>query len=447
MLFLFKMGGSQGLAQPQPSVDFNSTEFRNRFLGTYGILGELEPKITQEESKLLKATLDDIGNNPGLAYNKLVASVTSNSSAALDYVLGNLKFQSGDERVATNHYESALRKFPDFRRAHQNLGYALVRQDQFKNGREHLLRAVELGAMDGELMGVIAFTHWHEENYASTEAAYRRALLFNAKRADWKLGLALSVARQDRDSEAIAIYNELIELNPKNQDYWLAQADIYLRQNKEEAALSNYEMARRLGASNPSMLANLASLYLNQGLTERAVNIFTSLTSTMSDSLWNRTLNALEIIMSQDEWDWAEKLWAHLNQKNPASLSQNLNQHWNRLSAWRSLHQESYDNATILLKYLIKTNPLDGRSMLLLADALGKQNQNAEAVLILERASRLEDYRKQALRLLVNDALSKEKFDDAYQKLSLLQDEGFDPDIAETMRQLERILASQRLSE
>ena len=85
--------------------------------------------------------------------------------------------------------------------------------------------------------------------------------------------------------------------------------------------------------------------------------------------------------------------------------------------------------------------------MLLLADALSKQDQGAEAVLILERASRLEDYRKQALRLLINDALSKEKFDNAYQKLSLLQDEGFDPEIAETMRQLESILASQSLSE
>ncbi len=440
---LLNLGSVDGQSQPQPSVDFSSAEFRNRFMDTYGTLGELEPKITQEESKLLKSILEDIGANPTQAYLKLSAAVNNNSSAALDYVLGNLKFQSGDERSAATHYQSALRKFPDFRRAHQNLGYALVRQDLFTKGQDHLLRAVELGAMDGELMGVIAFTHWNEEQYAASEAAYRQALLFNAKRADWKLGLALSVTRQGRDTEAIAIYDELIELEPKNHDYWLAQADIYLRQNEEEAALMNYEMARRLGATNPSVIANLASLYLNQGLLERSVSIFTSLKSPMTDTLWSRSLNGLEIIMSQDEWTLAEMFWAHLNKLNSNSLTQKLNQKWNRLSAWRALHQESYPQAASLLKELIKTDPLDGRSMLLLADALTKQNKSQEAVLVLERASRLTDYRKQALRLLINDALSNERFDDAYQKLSLLQNEGFDPEIAETMRQLERVLANQ----
>ena len=440
---LFSLGSMDGQSQLQPSVDFSSTEFKNRFTGTYGTLGELEPKITQDESKLLKSILEDIGTNPTQAYSKLSVAVNSNSSAALDYVLGNLKFQSADERSAVSHYESALRKFPDFRRAHQNLGYALVRQDQFKKGRDHLLRAVELGAMSGELMGVIAYTHWNEEQYAATEAAYRQALLFNAKRVDWKLGLALSVARQGRDPEAIAIYDELIELEPKNQDYWLAQADIYLRQNNEEAALMNYEMAKRLGATKPSVIANLASLYLNQGLIERAVSHFISLKSPMSDTLWNRTLNGLEIIMTQEEWTLAESLWVHLNQLNTNSLSQKLNQQWKRLSAWRALHQESYAKASNLLKELVKADPLDGRSMLLLADALTKQSKHQEAILILERASRLTDYRKQALRLLINDALANERFDDAYQRLSLLQDEGFDSEIAETMRQIERILTTQ----
>ena len=341
-LVLLEVGLVRTRAQIQPRVDLTSVEFRNRFLGTYGTLGEFEPKITQEESKLLTSILEDITNHPNQAYSKLSSSVTSHSSAALDYVLGNLKFQLSDEQAAVGHYQSALDKFPDFRRAQQNLGYALVQQDQFKEGRKHLLRAVELGAMSGELMGVIAFTHWQDSQYAATEAAYRQALLFDARRSDWKLGLALSVTQQGRDSEAIAIYDELITLDSQNTDYWLAQADIFLKQNNEEAALSNYEMARRLGASNPSMLVNLASLYLNQGLTKRAVDIFTSITPKLDNPLWNRTLNALEIIMSQDQWESAEVLWVRLDQVKPAEFPQNLHHHWNRLSAWRALKKESF---------------------------------------------------------------------------------------------------------
>ena len=82
--------------------------------------------------------------------------------------------------------------------------------------------------------------------------------------------------------------------------------------------------------------------------------------------------------------------------------------------------------------------------MLLLADALEKQGKKRESIQILERASRLDDYRGQALRRLVNDALSKENFEKAYQNLSLLQDEGFDLEIAETLRQLERILSTKQ---
>jgi hypothetical protein len=52
----------------------------------------------------------------------LEKSMNPDGSAALDFILANLDYQNGQLDEAVDYYGRALGKFPDFRRAHKNLG-------------------------------------------------------------------------------------------------------------------------------------------------------------------------------------------------------------------------------------------------------------------------------------------------------------------------------------
>ena len=67
-------------------------EWRARFLGSYGFLSDVEPQIKTDELELLREVIDLMQANPKAAATMLGAQVSPDSSASLDYILGNLHF-------------------------------------------------------------------------------------------------------------------------------------------------------------------------------------------------------------------------------------------------------------------------------------------------------------------------------------------------------------------
>ena len=116
--------------------------WQKRFLGSYGFLSGAEPQINATELEMLREVIELMKTNPSAAAAVLKQQTGENSSAALDIILANLEFQQGELADAKKHYRSALEKFPDFRRAHKNLGLLLVQESDFDDALEHLSRAI-----------------------------------------------------------------------------------------------------------------------------------------------------------------------------------------------------------------------------------------------------------------------------------------------------------------
>ena len=88
--------------------------FQQRFLGTYGVLGEMEPRISAAERAELEKIIPLMATDLAKAAEQLKAVTTESSSALFDFTLGNIEFQSDRLDEAANHYQAAVKKFPNF---------------------------------------------------------------------------------------------------------------------------------------------------------------------------------------------------------------------------------------------------------------------------------------------------------------------------------------------
>ncbi|MFL2909608.1 MAG: hypothetical protein ACJZ70_03615 [Limisphaerales bacterium] len=85
--------------QAQPSFSkankfWSSPEFVNKFMATYGVKSEVEPNINAEEKELFDKLIPVIKQGPDKAISMLISKIEAESSAALDFTLGNLYAQA-----------------------------------------------------------------------------------------------------------------------------------------------------------------------------------------------------------------------------------------------------------------------------------------------------------------------------------------------------------------
>src|SRR5688572_6115983 len=131
---------------------WNDPEFTRRLLGSYGFASDAEPRLTPEEQatyrdKIVPLLRDD----PKKAMAELESLVKPGASAVFDFTLGNLHFQNEDLTNAVKHFDAALAKFPDYRRAQKNLAFALVRDGKYTAAIKPLTRTIALGGADGKV--------------------------------------------------------------------------------------------------------------------------------------------------------------------------------------------------------------------------------------------------------------------------------------------------------
>jgi len=111
---------------PMPADDelasiWNDPEFTRRLIGSYGFASDFEPRMTPEEQAAYRDKIVPLLREaPKKAIGPLEALVKPSASAVFDFTLGNVCFQNDDLTNAVKHFEAALAKFPDYRRAQKN---------------------------------------------------------------------------------------------------------------------------------------------------------------------------------------------------------------------------------------------------------------------------------------------------------------------------------------
>lgn len=398
---------------PLSSEYWRNPEFVKNFMGSYGFDTDVEPRITAEEGKLFKDLVDQIQSNPSAAVATLRKSITADSSAALDFTLANINVQLGSLDEAARAYKEAIRKFPNFRRAHKNLAIVYVQQSKFRDAIGEFTRTIELGSEDGNTYGLLGYCYLGLEDNLSAESAYRSAILFAPDNTDWKLGLARSLLGQQQNKEAAALFEELIQKDPDKADYWLFQANAYLDLGELSKAADNYEIVRRMGKASGASLMSLGDIYISQDYKDLALDAYLASIEKDPTQDIKRPLRAAEILTNRQAWEEANRLLSQIKSRYAANLSGENRLKILKLESKVALASGDSAAATKTLEQIINEDPLDGEAMLILASYYGRTGQPEKAELLFDRAEKLKDYEANAYVQHAQMLVSQAKYDKA----------------------------------
>lgn len=374
---------------------WSNPTFVNEFLGSYGFLAGAEPPISDEEKESLRNLIDLIKASPNAAIQALEPQITDSSSAAFDFILANLYFQSGNLAKAERFYGNAVVKFPDFRRAYKNLGLVQVQRGNFDEAIKTISKAMELGEVDGRSYGLLGYGYLTQEKYYPAEVAYRQAILMQPDVTDWKVGLARTLLETQRYPDAIALFDTLLLESPDNADYWMLQGNAYLGKGDSMAAAKNLEVVRRMGAADLNTLTLLGDIYMNNGHADLALEAYLAATEIAEAGDSKPLLRAASLFTRSGDYEQAKTIIPRI--RSQIELPEAEEMDLLTLEA-KIARAEGDDEAAVdLLTKIVERDSLNGDALIELANFYADQGDMARAITRYEQAEKIEAYEREAL--------------------------------------------------
>jgi predicted Zn-dependent protease len=375
---------------------WNDPEFQRRLLGSYGFASDAEPRMTVEEQAAYRdKVVPLLRDDPQKALVALQGLAKPNASAVFDFTLGNVYFQNDDLTNAVKHFEIALIKFPDYRRAQKNLAFALMRDGKYEAAIKPLTRTIALGGADAKVYGLLGFAYLNQSRPASAEAAYTQALVFEPDNVDFRLGVVRCAVATANYDHALAVLEELLTQYPERDPLWALHANIYIQKEQPAKAAISLEMLRRLGKAAPQNLYLLGDVYMTLEARELALEVYLEAVDKDGGQNAAKALKAVQILASRSAWEESRKLMATIRARN-AALAEADELKLLKLESKVALATGAGNEAIRVLERIIKRNPLDGEALLMAGDYYAKNDQREKAEFRFDTASKLPGFEADA---------------------------------------------------
>ena len=385
-----------------PANLFRDPKFIRDFVGSYGFLSDVEPKVSTEEQALLVTVREKFeasqfrdAEQEIIRFIQKIENPTDPEipkgeiSPAMVFVLGNLYFQAERTDEARRAFLEAIRRFPRFRRAHTNLGYLYISKNMTDEALPMLQKAIELGENSSRAYGLLGYCHLLKKNALAAENAYRQAYLLDPASRDWKLGLAQALMAQEKYAESANLIGTLIEENPNDKQLWLQQTNAYLAMDKKEDAAVNLEVLRVKGLADESNLSLLGNLYMDRNEPQLALLAYLAAMGKSEKLNVAQTLKSAKILSDYGYPDKADEFITEVRKKAGDTISdaEKLSLMLTEVSVAQAKKQP--DRVEALLNQLLDTNPANGDVLLELArhkDLLSREEADPEkrAALVVE---------------------------------------------------------------
>ncbi len=370
---------------------FRTPDFQERFVGSYGFLPEVEPKVDQEEARFIAGLAEILSNgrfkeaersllsfikarkNPGDT-----ATESKDVSAALIFTLGNLYYQNGRVAEAEKSYKIALKRFPEYRRAHKNLSLLYARSEQMEKAKPHLMKAIDLGDADHLSFGLLGHAMLNEEKAIAAESAFRQAYLLNPEERDWKIGLVQALLLKEDWVQAASLMQTLIDESPDDATFWMQQANCFIQSGEVMRAAENYEVLRLKGLADESALNQLGDIYANQEEPLLALGAYLSAMRQSEEVKVVRSLKAGQYLLQLGASREAARLMTELRTLANDRLSRD-----EKISAFLiesdiALAEEKLDEAGVLLGKALKVSPSNGSARVKLGKIFVARSASAD---------------------------------------------------------------------
>jgi tetratricopeptide (TPR) repeat protein len=391
LVTLVSSQGQNSFLDPNISEAFwNSPQFQRQFLASYGVRSNVEPRFENPEEQIFYSQLGDtIRDNPQQAIEKITQQLNASSSAILSYTLGSLHFQEGQHQEAIKHYEVALSQFPDYLRAHKNLGIALIREERFGDSITHLIETINLGGADGTVYGLLGNAYLNLEKYASARLAYQNATLLDAENPLWELGIIKCAIATERYQEAVSLLDGVLSKQPDNAALWALQGNVYLQMEEADKAAVNFEILRKSGKATLQHLMLLGDIYMLSESIDLALAVYLEAIEQDGKGDIRRSLNAARILLNQGAWEPASAMFTKIRQAHESTLSEQETFQLLKMESQVAIANGKGQEALSVLEQIIEKNPLDAEALLLAGDFYMQAEDFEKALFRFEMVARI----------------------------------------------------------
>jgi Flp pilus assembly protein TadD len=334
-------------------------------------------------------------DDPKKALSILQGLAKPGASPVFDFTIGNIYFQNEDLTNAAKYFEVALTKFPDYRRAQKNLAFVLVRDGKYDAAIKPLTRTISLGGGDGKVFALLGFAYMNQGRYASAEAAYAQALVFEPDNMEFRLGAVRSAIATANYDHALSLLDELITLHPERENLWTLQANIYIQKEQPAKAAISLEMLRRLGKATAQNLYLLGDLYMTQEARDLALAVYLEAIEKDNGQNTVKALRAAQILVSRGAWDESRQLFKKIRGTN-LKLADADELKLLKLESKVAMSTGAGAEAIRVLEKIIERNPLDGEALLLAGDYYARNDQRETAEFRYDTASKLTGFEADA---------------------------------------------------
>jgi len=447
-------GDTMHLNKMQLSI-WNDPAFQKQFTESYIAETEIEPRVTVEERDQMLEVMELIAEDDvDGAATVLEKEINRNEavSAVYDFTLANIYFQQadaeglGDEQRtdmlsrASRYYESAVVKYPKFRRAWKNLSIIHIRNGDFQQALEPLTTVIELGGGDAITYGLLGYAYGSVENSLSAESAYRMAILLDPDTLDWKMGLARSFFKQERYAEAVSLCKQLIAENPDRADMWMLQANAHIGLNQPLKAAEIFELVDHLGKSTPESLNMLGDIYINEALYEMAAESYIEAMEKDPDYDPESAVRSARVLIARGAFKETRRVIEQIEQRWAETLETELRKDVLKLRARLAVADGAGDDEEVqVLQEIVALDPLDGEALILLGQHSNRIGDMEKAVFYFERAAAIEKYEADASVRHAQVLVQNGKYNEALPLLRRAQQLKPRDNIQEYLEQVERV--------
>lgn len=376
---------------------FNDPAFKKRFALSYISETEIEPKVDEDERELIIKIMDLISEDDLAGAESLILeSKEEGSSAMLDFFLGNIYLQTERFTEATQAYQSAVEKYPRFRRAWRNLGLAAIQDVDFDAAIPAFTEVISLGGGDVQSYGLLGMAYSRVDDHISAETAFRMAILLDPVTVNWKLGMAMSLFMQERYASTAALVKTLLKDDPENAKFWMIQANAFIGLGEFMKAAENFEIVDQLGQSTHLSLCSLADIYMNEELYELGVDSYTKAIVQFPESSPARPIRACKMLVARGANDEAGTLIDQLDAVKGSDLEPAVRTDLLKIRARIAAATDQSEESAKILRQIVEINPLDGDALILLGNHCKSEGDVEQAIFYYQRAEGLEEFEADA---------------------------------------------------
>ncbi|MEX0331917.1 MAG: tetratricopeptide repeat protein [Puniceicoccaceae bacterium] len=401
---------------PLSSNSWDNPQFVNRFLGTYGVDSKKEPQITEEESTILQEVIDAARaeNYTGSLAIVMESGIKADNShsPAFDFIAGNLNFQLGNLDAAVVNYKAAIERFPEFRRAYENLGRLSLQQGDYDAAVEYITAAMELGSTSSDLYGLLGFCYLNAGHPLSALDAYRLASALDPDNKDWKVGKAQALLMTEQFASAAALFRELLEEDPANDRYLTALSNCHLGLGDHVSSSRILEILRRMGKADGNALRLLGDIYLNENMPDLALGPYLEARTASKPLNLETQVKIAGILAARDGTEQAEELVERI-EADASEMDDALKLDFLLVKASLAQSGGDLDTAAEILEDILKLDPVYGPGLLQLGRMNYDKGEFEESIFYFERATAIKSIEGEALIALARAHVAMRNYTDA----------------------------------